>query len=120
MLESEYLGSGVSHFLERMVFKGTKARGPGESSREVQSYGGIINASTSHETTDYHITIPAQYLPNAIALLKDMLMNAAFSEDEFKREREVILKEMKLHNDEPENRLGNLLYATAYIEHPYR
>ena len=118
--EGEYLGSGISHLVEHMLFKGTAARPVGAIEREIKSYGGLINGSTSPDITDYHIIIPSQYLPQALAILRDMLANAAFDDAEFAKEKEVVVKEIKLNEDEPQSRLIKRLNETAFLRHPYR
>ncbi|MBN2453407.1 MAG: insulinase family protein [Candidatus Omnitrophica bacterium] len=119
-LEGQYLGSGISHLLEHMVFKGTSSRKVGDIEREVKSYGGIINGSVSHNLTDYYIILPPEYLPQALAILKDMLLNSTIDPDELTKEKEVILKEIKMLNDDPAGRLGRLLNETAYMRHAYK
>ena len=119
-LEGEYLGSGISHLVEHMIFKGTRARKPGDIEKEVKSYGGVINGSVSQDLTDYYLTVPSKYLKEALAILKDMLLNAVFDPSELENEKGVILKEIKLHDDEPQSRLLRLLNETAYLQHPYR
>ncbi len=119
-LEGEYLGSGISHFVEHMLFKGTKTRKPGDVEQEIKSYGGFMNGSTSFDETGYYITVPSQYTSKALAVLKDLLLNASFDKNEFEKEREVILKEIKLNTDDPQSRLMRQLYRTAYLTHPYR
>ncbi|MFA4981553.1 MAG: pitrilysin family protein [Candidatus Omnitrophota bacterium] len=118
--EDEYMGSGITHFVEHMVFKGTGKRGVGDIEKEIKSYGGIVNGSTSQDLTDYYIVVPAKYLKEALAILKDMLLNASFDKVEFEKEKEVILNEIKLNSDEPQSRLMKLLDETAYIAHPYK
>jgi len=119
-LEGEYLGSGISHLVEHMVFKGTKTRRVGDIEKEIKSYGGFLNASTSKDLTEYHVSVSSEYLSEAISLLKDMMMNSVFDIRELENEKEVILKEIKLNEDEPESRIIKLLNETAYLEHPYR
>ena len=119
-LEEEYLGSGISHLVEHMLFKGTRTRGPGEIEREIKSYGGFINGSVGQDLTEYSVIVPAEYAPKVISLLKDMLLNASFSQAEFDKEKEVILKELRLDNDEPQNLLVRLLNETAYLRHTYK
>lgn len=119
-LEGEYLASGISHLVEHMVFKGTSARGAGVIEREIKSYGGIINGSTSSDITDYHILLPSEYLPQGLAVLKDMLSSAIFDDKELAKEKEVVLKEINLNEDEPQSRLIKRLYETAYLRHPYK
>lgn len=119
-LEGDYLGSGISHFVEHMLFKGTRSRGPGTIEHVIKSCGGAINASTSHDLTDYRITVPAASFTTAVAVLHDMLTEARFDQAEVDQERDVILKEIRMENDEPLSRLGRRLYETAYRIHPYR
>jgi len=119
-LEGEYTGSGISHLVEHMIFKGTDSRGPGAIEKEVKSYGGIINGSVSQDITDYSIVLPSKNLPQAMSLLKDMLSNAKFDATEIAMEREVILDEIRMNKDEPNARLSRLLNETAYLRHPYR
>lgn len=119
-LEGEYLGSGISHLVEHMIFKGTKARGVGAIEKEVKSYGGIINGSVSHDITDFYIILPSKYLPQALAILKDMLLNAKMDPVELAKEKEVVLKEIRMNEDDPEGRLMRLLNEKAYLNHSYR
>ena len=119
-LEEEYLGSGISHLAEHMLFKGTKTRGPGAIEKEIKSYGGFINGSVDQDMTEYSIVVPSTYLSQALSLLKDMLANAAFDEAEMEKEKEVILKELRLDNDEPQNLLVRFLDETAYLRHTYK
>lgn len=118
--EGRYLGSGISHLVEHMLFKGTATRGPGTIEREVRSLGGVMNGSVSPDLADYHITLPAENLPQALAILKDMLLNAVFDPAETDREREVIAKEIRMNEDEPQSRLMQFLHDTAYRVHPYK
>lgn len=118
--EDEYTASGISHLVEHMVFKGTALRKAGTIEKEVKSYGGFINGSVNQDTTEYHITVPPEYLDKAINLLKDMLMNASFERDEFAKEKEVILKEIRMNNDDPERALMKLLNENSYLVHPYK
>ncbi|MFA6321493.1 MAG: pitrilysin family protein [Candidatus Omnitrophota bacterium] len=119
-LEGEYLGSGISHLAEHMLFKGTASRGPGVIEKEVKSLGGFINGSVGQDVTEYSIIVPVKNVHQAISLLKDMLLNASFAEEELEKEKEVILKELHLTNDEPQNLLFRILNKTAYIRHVYK
>ncbi len=119
-LEGEWLGSGISHFVEHMVFKGTRTRNAGEIEKEIRSYGGFINGSVTRDLTDIHVTLPAQYFQKALSLLHDMVTNSVFDKKEVEKEREVILKEISMHEDEPQSLLLKRLYEAAYLDHPYR
>ncbi len=118
--EDEYLGSGISHLVEHMVFKGTGKRGPGDIEKAVKSFGGVMNGSVSQDITDYHIILPSRYLPEALAIVSDMLLGAKFDAGELAREKEVILQEIRLNRDEPQSMLMRLLNETAYIKHAYK
>lgn len=118
--EEEYLGAGISHLVEHMLFKGTRARKSGDIEKEVRSYGGLIDGAVSSDFTSYEITVPAKYFSNALALLKDMFLNAAFDPAEAEKEKEVILKEVNLNEDDPDKKIILSLFSNAYIRHPYR
>ncbi|MDP3804638.1 MAG: pitrilysin family protein [Candidatus Omnitrophota bacterium] len=119
-LEDGYFGSGVSHLVEHMVFKGTATRVPGDIEKEIKSYGGFINGSVSQDLADYRVTLPSKYLKPALILLEDMLSSASFDSKEFDKEKEVVLSEMRMKMDDPEAQLMRLLNETAYMRHPYK
>jgi len=118
--EGEYSGSGVSHYIEHMLFKGTKKRGVGEIDREIRSLGGTINAYTSFDRTVYHLVVPSEHFVTALDILADAVMNSAFNPEELKKEREVILREIDMGKDDPDRFLGRFFWSTVYHEHPYR
>ncbi|MBI5416117.1 MAG: insulinase family protein, partial [Candidatus Omnitrophica bacterium] len=118
--EGEYLGSGVSHFLEHMMFKGTQKRRVGQIAAQVQAAGGSINASTGKDYTIYTIEVPPEAFDIALDVLTDMLMNSTISPEEVERERQVILGEMRMDNDNPDRRVGEVADQNIYIAHPYR
>jgi len=111
--------AGMSHILEHMAFKGTKRRGPGEIAREVEAVGGEINAYTSFDQTVYHITLSGRYLENALDILADTLGNSVFDPAELAREREVILEEVRMNEDNPGRVVSKALFREAYKVHPY-
>jgi len=118
--EEEFTGSGISHFVEHMLFKGTAIRRVGEIDKEIKSLGGSMNAFTSHDYTGYRITVPSQHFKKAMSILKDALFNSSFDARELEKERNVILKEIKLNRDEPARYLSRLLWSTAFRTHPYQ
>ena len=118
--EGERLGSGTAHFTEHMVFRGTPTRKAGDIEKEVKSYGGTMNGGVMQDFTVYYITLPARYLDKAVAMLKDMVQNASFDQKEFDKEREIILNEINMDNDDPDRVLIKRLNETAYTTHPYR
>jgi zinc protease len=111
--------AGMSHILEHMAFKGTKRRGPGQIAREVEALGGEINAYTSFDQTVYHITISGRYLENALDILADTLANSVFDPKELEREREVILEELRMNEDDPGRVVWKALFREAFRVHPY-
>ncbi|MDP8235848.1 MAG: pitrilysin family protein [Candidatus Erginobacter occultus] len=118
--EAPLLGSGLSHFLEHMAFKGPAGELKGAIPREVERLGGTVNAYTSFDRTVYHFTLPADRWREALPLLKDLVFEMDFQPAEVESEREVILKEINMNRDEPGRRLQHLLWRTAYRAHPYR
>lgn len=118
--EGSFLGCGITHFIEHMLFKGTRKRGPGQISKEVKSLGGIINASTSFDDTFFTIELPQESWERAVDILSDMLMDAAFDPQEVERERDVILGEIRLYNDSPDHLLSQLVFSNVFTRHPYR
>src|SRR5215218_5794267 len=87
--EGRWLGSGLSHMLEHMLFKGTEKRGASEFAQAVQDEGGYINAYTSFDRTVYWIDVPARGTATALELLADAIQNSTLPADEFTKEREV-------------------------------
>lgn len=120
VMEGAFLGAGMTHFVEHMLFKGTEKRAVGDISGEIQAMGGTINASTSFDYTVYTITVPAPAFDKALEVLADMLTGARFDPEELEKEREVIIKEIRLRNDWPGYALGQAVLETVYTLHPYR
>lgn len=118
--EQEYLGAGLSHAIEHMIFKGTDTRKPGDITREINNAGGTINAYTSFDRTVFHTDIPSRNWKVGFDVLADALVNPSFPEEEWKKEREVILRELAMGKDDPGRVIGKLLFRTAYTTHPYK
>ncbi len=118
--EGEYAGSGISHFLEHLLFKGTRNMTSNDIRKKIKAMGGSINGSTGLDSAEYHITVPNEYFEKALPLLTDMVMAPAFTDGEMETERDVILKEIKLRNDDPVRRRIRLLFSQAYREHVYK
>ena len=118
--EADNLGGGLSHFLEHMVFKGTPTRGPAQVSQEIADAGGELNAYTSNDRTVFHCTLPAARWLVGLDVLADAVFHPAFPEDEWARERDVILREYDMGEDDPARVLNRLLWETAFRVHPYR
>ena len=95
--------AGISHLIEHMLFKGTPKRTPLEISQAVEGRGGNFNAMTGEESTVYYAHMPYEYLGEAVDILSDMYLHASIAADEFRREREVVLEEIKMYADEPDS-----------------
>ena len=118
--EGRWLGAGLSHVLEHMLFKGTATRPPGQIDREVQDAGGYMNAYTSFDRTVYHIDAPNTGTRVAVDVLCDIMQHATLPEDELVKELDVIRREMDMGHDDPGRRAGRRLFETAYTRSPYR
>ena len=105
---------GLSHFLEHMVFKGTTTRNALQISSEIESVGGIMNAFTGQEMTGFHVKILKEHLPLAIDIISDMLQNPTFDPIEFDRERKVVIQEIKMVNDSPDDYISDLFQSTCF------
>lgn len=100
--------NGMSHFIEHMLFKGTKTRSAFDIASAIDSVGGIMNAFTGKEYTSFYIKIPDYHLGLAIDLLADIFLNSVFDEEEFAREKSVILQEILLLEDSPDEHIHDL------------
>ncbi len=113
--------SGLSHFLEHMMFKGTKKTKPEEYSRIIAKNGGRSNAFTSSDVTVYFATMSRDKIGIEIDLEADRMANALLGETYFEPEKKVIQEERRLRTeDNPASALGEVAGAVAYMVHPYR
>jgi len=111
--------SGMAHFLEHMVFKGTHRIAPGEFDWAIESQGGMTNAATSHDYAHFFITVAAESLPQTLPYLADLLLYASIPADEFGYERNVVLEEIRQAYDDPDWIGYQTLCELLYGEHPY-
>ena len=118
--EGRWLGAGLSHVLEHMLFKGTTTRPGSRIDQEVQEAGGYMNAYTSFDRTVYHIDVPNTGAVKAIDILCDIMQNASLPPDELAKEMDVIRREMDMCHDDPGRRASRRLFETAYTKSPYR
>lgn len=112
--------TGISHWVEHMLFKGTPSIAAGELDRLVARNGGTFNAFTSHDYTAYYETLPADRIALALQIESDRMANALFDADEVERERTVILAEREGHQNDPDWWLNEAVIAAAFQTHPYR
>lgn len=117
--EGQFLGAGISHMLEHMLFKGTDTLSCSEFAQRVQDAGGYINAYTSFDRTVYWIDIPAKGVMTALELLSDAVLHSTIPAEEFVKEQEVIRREFAMGFDDPDRMSSAALFATAYRTHPY-
>ena len=110
---------GVSHLIEHMLFKGTKTKGVGQIAKMVEGGGGDINAYTSHDTTVFHVVIASREFDVGLDVLSDMVQNSIFDPIELKREKKVVIEEIRMGEDEPKKVLFHQIFSTAYHVHPY-
>ena len=106
--------NGVAHFFEHMVFKGTDTRPVGSIDLEVDGMGGTNNASTSYDWTHYYIEAPSPKIDEALDILADMTYNAGFPEEEITREKEVVLRERDMGENEPQSYLYDQFTQAFY------
>jgi zinc protease len=118
--EGRWLGAGLSHVLEHMLFKGTTTRPGSRIDQEVQEAGGYMNAYTSFDRTVYWINVPNTGGRVAIDILCDIMQHASLPEEELAKEKQVILREMDMNQDDPGQRSARRLFETAYTRSPYR
>jgi len=110
--------SGVSHFLEHMLFKGTRRRSSRQIKKEVEGVGGMLNAFTGEESTCYFAKLPAEHFVRALDVLVDMVKEAALSTRELERERPVILEEIKMYRDQPAQYVHELMSELLWPDQP--
>src|SRR5579862_6087082 len=102
--EGPWMGAGLSHVLEHMLFKGTTTRGVSQIAHEVEQHGGHINAYTSFEQTVFYIDIPSDGWQTAVDILAECMQHATIPQEELLKEKRVILREMAMNNDDPRRR----------------
>jgi len=111
--------TGMSHFLEHMLFKGTPQHPKGDLDRLLARYGALWNAFTSEDVTCYFETVPKAHFPTAVELEADRMRNALISLEETEAERTVIVSEREGLENDPAFLLGEELQAVAFSRHPY-
>ena len=112
------LNSGTAHFVEHMLFKGTGKRSAQEIAREFDVLGGAANAFTTRENTCLHATVMDSNLPVLVEIFTDLLVNSLFADEEIERERQVILQEIHMVEDTPDDQVHDLFAALLWGRHP--
>ena len=110
--------SGISHFLEHMMFKGTPTRNTRQIKEEIEGVGGILNAFTGEEVTCYFAKLLKQHYPRALEVLSDMVLHATVPANELAKERPVILEEIKMYRDLPSHHVHDLMGELLWPDQP--
>ncbi|CRK80473.1 M16 family metallopeptidase [Neobacillus massiliamazoniensis] len=110
--------NGISHFLEHMLFKGTTTRSAKDIAESFDSIGGQVNAFTSKEYTCYYAKVLDTHSQFALDVLADMFFHSTFVEEELKKEKNVVLEEIKMYEDTPDDIVHDLLSRAVYGDHP--
>ncbi|MFQ5585378.1 MAG: M16 family metallopeptidase [Thermodesulfobacteriota bacterium] len=111
--------AGISHLLEHMLFKGTEKRMVGQIAGEVEAAGGYINAYTSHDNTVYYLMVASRYFDRGLDIVSDAIQHSALDRDEVEKEKEVVLEEIRMGEDNPGRMLYRRLLSAAFTTHPY-
>jgi predicted Zn-dependent peptidase len=109
--------AGTSHFLEHLLFKGTSSRSAKEIADSFDAVGGDVNAFTGKEYTCYYSRVLDQDTPMALDVLSDMIRNSVIDPNEFESERKVILEEIAMHEDAPDELVHDLFYRSIWSDH---
>jgi len=111
--------NGISHFIEHMMFKGTKKRNFQQIAQSLESVGGYMNAFTSKEHTCYYARVLDEYVEKAVDVLSDMIVNSTFPEKEMEKEKTVVLEEIKRSEDDPDDLVHEYFEKHLYGNHPF-
>lgn len=110
----EKLNSGISHFIEHMLFKDTYKRTAKQIVEDIEDVGGQINAFTSKEATCFYVKLLDSHLDLGLDVLSDMLFNGKFLEEDIEKEKKVVIEEIKMNDDNPEDVLSDIHILSAY------
>ena len=117
-IDEEISNNGISHFIEHIVFKGTKTRTALEIAEQSENVGANLNAFTDREHTCFHTRILSEYVLVALELFLDMIFNTKIKDSDFELEKQIILEEIKMYEDAPEDLVQDLLYEIIWKGHP--
>ena len=105
---------GIAHFIEHLLYTGTKTRSNEDISREIEKRGGILNGFTSQDATSYWFKLPSEHIFSGIDILIDMLKNPSFDSEKFEKEKKVILEEIKMYHDDPQKNISDKILENLY------
>src|SRR5438034_560068 len=109
---------GIAHFVEHMLFKGTGTRTAEDIAQQVDSIGGQLDAFTAKEYASYYIKVLDEHLPLAVDILSDIVLNPAFAPDDIEREKKVIIEEIKMVEDTPDDLVHEIFTQGFWEDHP--
>ncbi|MBC7347609.1 MAG: insulinase family protein [Clostridia bacterium] len=109
---------GVSHFLEHLLFKGTTRRTAKQIAQELEAVGGVLNAFTTKEYTCFYAKVLAEHLPLAVDVLADMFFNSLMDEKDIEKEKRVVLEEIRMYDDSPDELVHDLFARAVWQDHP--
>jgi len=110
--------AGIAHFVEHMLFKGTTTRSAEDIAQEIDSIGGQLDAFTAKECASYYIKVLDEHLSRAVEVLSDLLLRPAFNDEDIGREKKVVLEEIKMVEDIPDDLVHEIFSANFWPEHP--
>src|SRR3954465_9387576 len=110
--------SGIAHFVEHMLFKGTGTRSAEDIAQTIDSIGGQMDAFTAKEYASYYIKVLDEHLPLAVDVLADIVRRPAFSAEDIEREKKVVLEEIKMVEDTPDDLVHELFTENFWVDHP--
>ena len=111
--------NGTAHFLEHMIFKGSNKIMPGEFDLKIESLGGISNASTGYDDAHYYVLIPPNNFKESLGLLTNIVLSPSINTQEFEKEKNVIIDEIKQQNDQPDEKLFNYFLKRVWGNNNY-
>jgi predicted Zn-dependent peptidase len=118
---AEELGNnGISHFVEHLMFKGTETRSSQVIAQSIEDYGGSLNAFTEKEMTCYYARVLTEQVSLTLDIFCDMILNSLYNVEELELERQVILEEIKMYEDTPDEVVYDLLFKSAWGIMPWR
>jgi predicted Zn-dependent peptidase len=109
---------GIAHFVEHMLFKGTSSRSAEDIAQAIDSIGGQLDAFTAKEYASYYIKVLDEHLPVALDILSDIVLNPAFSPDDLEREKKVVVEEIKMVEDTPDDLVHEIFTQCFWENHP--
>ena len=119
-MKAKWLGGGLTHLLEHVLFNGTESRSSKQISDEIHGIGGYVNAYTSFDRTVFWVDCPAEAVRQSIDVLGDMLFRSLVEPEPLEKEMDIIRREFDMGLDDPDRLLSHLTFGTAFQVHPCR